>query len=732
MASAACLEEIGLDLECSICMETFDDPRVLTCQHVFCLKCLEALCKSLKVATCPICRTDVPLDKQNGVQSLPKPLILNKLRETLSSLLETPKVGQTVPTCTEICVLCEGLVKSPATLLCQDCQENMCNGCFDNHVTASGFEGHVSSDIKRYPSCTTHSSTLCKQYCTNCLVPTCVKCVFGVHKGHTFKDIKTAKDEEKQKLGHDLVTMKTMLDQLSLVTQKQTDLAEQTLSKFDFTIASLKDWTKKITAKMTLVTENMIPMLEERKRQKLKILEHNKRSLKEMTSELIGQTQKMTSAMNGNDVDEILHTSKMTKECQSKLDKINSHLTLDVNVECPSLTLPNIETQIHNILSTCEPSETLRDYSEEKNMFKAEHVENKTLKSLDGVSRPCTSSFEPTHAHPSKFNSLPEAVFRGIQPMSPHFSGPRFQIVEPTNASLQFSEHQPSAVCDSRLVSPQPASPSLHSEADWKVEATIDVQANKIIDMIGVPSENKIYLRAEDISNAGHLLVYDMATQKLVNSFHLGGYNDETGIAFDTKRRHVILGSYPNRFQQFSADGRQAITHHSVEDMQDVCRMVYCVSLDSLAVTDTVGQEVHIIGCDTYTRVRRFRTGITTEDPLTQPVFIDFDRIGKVFAVSDKCRGKIITFDIDGCQTSSVHCISDPSDLTYSPTGKLYGCTYNGPDITLWKSAGNGDICGLSGKDKIKSHLCAISAVSDDVIVAVGHPHQLVFVHKQH
>ena len=41
-------------LTCSICLELFDDPRLLPCSHTFCHKCLRA---SRSILTCALCRS---------------------------------------------------------------------------------------------------------------------------------------------------------------------------------------------------------------------------------------------------------------------------------------------------------------------------------------------------------------------------------------------------------------------------------------------------------------------------------------------------------------------------------------------------------------------------------------------------------------------------------------------------------------------------------------------------
>ena len=76
-------EGIEKILECPICLEQIKNPKMLPCQHSFCLKnCLENLVeyKIHPVLMCPLCREiyDVPI---NGVSGFPNNYILQNLLE---------------------------------------------------------------------------------------------------------------------------------------------------------------------------------------------------------------------------------------------------------------------------------------------------------------------------------------------------------------------------------------------------------------------------------------------------------------------------------------------------------------------------------------------------------------------------------------------------------------------------------------------------------------------------
>ena len=53
---------------CKICSEILDEPRMLTCQHTYCHRCLVSWVRDRKVLVCPECRFEMVLD-EDGCRS---------------------------------------------------------------------------------------------------------------------------------------------------------------------------------------------------------------------------------------------------------------------------------------------------------------------------------------------------------------------------------------------------------------------------------------------------------------------------------------------------------------------------------------------------------------------------------------------------------------------------------------------------------------------------------------
>ena len=85
MASTSTLLErtISEETKCSICFDQFQEPKMLPCQHTFCLKCLENVAKlnDHNTVDCPLCRKVYKVPSRGGVGKFKSNLLMKKLLE---------------------------------------------------------------------------------------------------------------------------------------------------------------------------------------------------------------------------------------------------------------------------------------------------------------------------------------------------------------------------------------------------------------------------------------------------------------------------------------------------------------------------------------------------------------------------------------------------------------------------------------------------------------------------
>ncbi|GJQ76752.1 hypothetical protein Trydic_g15595 [Trypoxylus dichotomus] len=142
--SISSIEEL---VQCPICFEKFSQPRMLPCQHTFCLSCLREFLTSLLAKNeksqrssvvkrvlfhCPTCTTETLLE--NGIDSLEQ-LPRNVYIMSLLRLLDTsePTTPLTLTTNDVRCIKCE-IVCEYESINCRHCKQVFCKVCWGKHM----------------------------------------------------------------------------------------------------------------------------------------------------------------------------------------------------------------------------------------------------------------------------------------------------------------------------------------------------------------------------------------------------------------------------------------------------------------------------------------------------------------------------------------------------------------------------------------------------------------------
>src|SRR6218665_1323655 len=182
------------DTECSICAETFIDPRLLPCGHTFCLKCLTSVFSRQPDdrMLCPLCRNEVRISKKR-VDTIPQNI-------AILQLIEKEKMWDSV----NDFIICEACTADDkikqceiptATMHCTTCEQSLCERCSLTHKRQKVSKDHnilpIDEDLKRNLLSMIHSlkSERIKYLCDCCKtdkdriydeIPTatmfCIKC----------------------------------------------------------------------------------------------------------------------------------------------------------------------------------------------------------------------------------------------------------------------------------------------------------------------------------------------------------------------------------------------------------------------------------------------------------------------------------------------------------------------------------------------------------------------------
>ncbi|XP_071787024.1 E3 ubiquitin-protein ligase TRIM33-like [Asterias amurensis] len=244
-------------LECGICFEQYNDPRVLDCLHSFCKICLQNYqstnYKDATMLICPLCRKKTQLH-QKDVQALKTNFNITGLADQLK-LVSLSEDNQWV------CKLCKD--KNEATHFCFDCPAIFCANCFKVHQKSHTVntlkdisDGKIASKDrkpKRRPECQTHEGEVMRFYCTTCDVMICRDCTVIDHRNpqHEYIDCNQASSTYKQSMAQLFTPLEETMKKLEQSQATASTMKDNLNIAVKRTMADLKNRADEIRAEVT-------------------------------------------------------------------------------------------------------------------------------------------------------------------------------------------------------------------------------------------------------------------------------------------------------------------------------------------------------------------------------------------------------------------------------------------------------------------------------------------------
>ena len=235
------LKKVEEELNCSICLDTYSDPKLLQCFHAYCRKCLVKLVvrdqQGQLILTCPICRHDTPVPA-NGVAGLQPAFQINHLLEIME---EHKKAAADPPASAE---------------------------------KAERDSASLTSRDKVKVCCREHAGKEVELFCETCGEPVCVKCAIkgGKHHSHDCEELDKAFERYKVEVTASLEPM-----------EKQVTTITKALAQLDARCAEISDQRAAVEADVHTAFRKLQRILDTRKTELIGQLHHiTQRKLKKL------------------------------------------------------------------------------------------------------------------------------------------------------------------------------------------------------------------------------------------------------------------------------------------------------------------------------------------------------------------------------------------------------------------------------------------------------------------
>ena len=279
MLSKEALRKLEDQLTCGICLDSYTEPKLLQCFHVFCKECLERLVvhdhQGLSLH-CPSCRRSTLLPP-TGVSGLQTAFYLNNLFEVRDAIEKVKQPQKTQ---------CEKCKKRVATSFCRNCGQFICARCTETHqeweefsshevITLAQLEGDVAQLVppkKKVMFCSKHPTKELDLYCETCEELVCRDCTVRIHRDHHYDLVTDAFKKHKDVLVTSLQPVERQLDTVIKSLQQLDTQCQQITDQREVLVANIHKTIRQLQEALEVRKTELIGQLDQITQRKLKTL----------------------------------------------------------------------------------------------------------------------------------------------------------------------------------------------------------------------------------------------------------------------------------------------------------------------------------------------------------------------------------------------------------------------------------------------------------------------------
>ena len=307
------LKIVQEQLTCAICLDSYTNPKLLNCFHVFCTKCLQPLVRQRaqgQTIQCPNCRQPTTLP-QNGVQGLQAAFHVEHLFDIRDTLKKVNKTS------------CEKCKKNNASAYCRTCGF-VCDRCKEIHTLWEDLTSHevisldkLTGDVtrmvppqKKVLYCSKHEGKELELFCETCSKLICHNCATKIHKSHNCDVVSDTFEMHKAEL---VASMVPVRQQLSTVREslKQVELRRKAITDNQAAVeGEIAAFAEKLISTVTAKKAALIRELAKTTDKKLNSLSSQEDEMKMVQARLSGCLEVVERSLKTGTQGEVLAAKK--------------------------------------------------------------------------------------------------------------------------------------------------------------------------------------------------------------------------------------------------------------------------------------------------------------------------------------------------------------------------------------------------------------------------------------